>query len=82
MFMPVPTELFVVRILNPCLVLVQPRKTRPDITEKLLMGRKESIQTNKQTTKSEPVCFVILRSRGCRFEPHQHHCVVSLSKTH
>ena len=28
------------------LVLVQPRKTRPFITEKLLMGRKESKQTN------------------------------------
>ena len=22
------------------------------------------------------------RSRGCRFEPHQSHCVVSLRKTH
>ena len=32
----------------PSLVLVQPRKTRPFITEKLLMGRKESNQTNKQ----------------------------------
>ena len=31
----------------PSLVLVQPRKTRPYITEKLLMGRKESNQTNK-----------------------------------
>ena len=31
------------------LVLVQPRKTRPFITERLLMGRKESNQTNKQT---------------------------------
>ena len=29
------------------LVLVQPRKTRPFITERLLMGRKESDQTNK-----------------------------------
>ena len=29
------------------LVLVQPRKTRPYITERLLMGRKESYQTNK-----------------------------------
>ena len=29
------------------LVLVQPRKTRPYITERLLMGRKESNQTNK-----------------------------------
>ena len=33
---------------NPSLVLVQPRKTRPFITERLLMGRKESNQTNKQ----------------------------------
>ena len=34
--------------INPSLVLVQPRKTRPFITERLLMGRKESIkQTNK-----------------------------------
>ena len=31
----------------PSLVLVQPRKTRPFITERLLMGRKESKQTNK-----------------------------------
>ena len=30
---------------NPSLVLVQPRKTRPYITERLLMGRKESNQT-------------------------------------
>ena len=33
---------------NPSLVLVQPRKTRPFITERLLMGRKESNQTNKK----------------------------------
>ena len=31
------------------LVLVQPRKTRPYIIERLLMGRKESNQTHKQT---------------------------------
>ena len=31
----------------PSLVLVQPRKTRPCLTERLLMGRKESNQTNK-----------------------------------
>ena len=30
--------------INPSLVLVQPRKTRPFITERLLMGRKESNQ--------------------------------------
>ena len=34
--------------INPSLVLVQPRKTRPLITERLLMGRKESNQSNKQ----------------------------------
>ena len=33
--------------INPSLVLVQPRKTRPFITERLLMGRKESNQTSK-----------------------------------
>ena len=34
--------------INPSIVLVQPRMTRPFITEKLLMGRIESNQTNKQ----------------------------------
>ena len=34
--------------INPSVVLGQPRKTRPFITERLLMGRKESNQTNKQ----------------------------------
>ena len=33
--------------INPSLVLVQPRKTCFFITERLLMGRKESNQTNK-----------------------------------
>ena len=33
--------------INPSLVLVQSRKTRPFINERLLMGRKESNQTNK-----------------------------------
>ena len=32
------------------LVLVQPRKTRPFITERLLMGRRESNQTNKNNS--------------------------------
>ena len=36
--------------INPSLVLVLPRKTHPFITERLLMGRKESNQT-KQITK-------------------------------
>ena len=34
--------------INPSSVLVQPRKTSPYITERLLMGRKESNQTNKK----------------------------------
>ena len=33
--------------INPSLVLVQPRNTRPFITDRLMMGRKESNQTNK-----------------------------------
>ena len=33
--------------INPTLVLVQPSKTRPFITKRVLMGRKESNQTNK-----------------------------------
>ena len=33
--------------INPSLVLVQPRKTCPFITDRLLMGRKELNQTNK-----------------------------------
>ena len=40
------------RAYNPSLVLVQPRKTRPYITERVLMGR-ESNQTNKQTKPTE-----------------------------
>ena len=35
--------------INPSLVLVLPRKTRAFITERLLMGLKESNQTNIQT---------------------------------
>ena len=35
--------------INPSLVLVQPRNTRPFITERLLMGLKESNQTNNHT---------------------------------
>ena len=34
----------------PSLVLVQPRKIRPFITERLLMGREESNQTNKRAS--------------------------------
>ena len=40
------------RHINPSLVLVQPRKTRPCLTERLLMGRKGN-QTNKHTEKKQ-----------------------------
>ena len=42
-----PPRRHCVCVLNLSLVLVQPRKTRPFITERLLMGRKGSNQTNK-----------------------------------
>ena len=38
--------------INPSSVLVQPRKTRPFITERLLMGRKESNQTKTNLKNS------------------------------
>ena len=38
------------RHIYPSLVLVQPRKNRPYITERLLMGRKESKQTKTYVT--------------------------------
>ena len=38
--------------INPGLVLVQPRKTRPFIIERLLMGRKESNQTKHSISKA------------------------------
>ena len=44
--------------INPSLVLVEPWKTRPFITERLLMGRKESNQTKK---KSKNVVFLALK---------------------
>ena len=55
--------------INPSLVLVQPRKTRPFITERLLMGRKESNQTNKQTNESylnEIIHLAVLKLLACQ----------------
>ena len=62
--------------INPNLVLVQPRKTGPFIAERLLMGRKESNQTNKQT--KDPGDMIL---KACWVETHQRHCCVSWSKT-
>ena len=47
------------RHIYPSLVLVQPRKTHPCLTERLLMGRKESNQSNKQN----PLKTFISRAR-------------------
>ena len=48
--------------LSPSLVLVQPRKTHPYLTERLLMGRKESKQTNKQI-------YIISLRQSLNFKP-------------
>ena len=40
--------------INSSLVLVQPRNTHPSITERLLMGRKES---NQQTKEASATCI-------------------------
>ena len=44
--------------INPSLVLLQPRKTPPFITERLLMGRKESNQTNPIFVHASSECSV------------------------
>ena len=48
--------------INPSLVLVQPRKTRPFITERLLMGCKRSNQTNKNYLHAGKFCIIFLSS--------------------
>ena len=50
--------------INPSLVLVQPRKTRPFVTERLLMGRKESNQTK---TNFAPITEEITKEV---YQPH------------
>ena len=74
--------MFLSKNINPSLVLVQPRKTLPFITERLLMGRKESNQTNKQNMGAQWLSGRVLDSRpkGSGFEPHRRHCVVVLEQ--
>ena len=48
--------------INPSLVLVQPRKTRPFITERLLMGRKEANQKHTKYAKKELIDTQFLRA--------------------
>ena len=52
------------RHINPSLVLVQPRKTCPFITERYLMGHKESNQINKLVmyiVMYRNVCYTFIR---------------------
>ena len=44
--------------INPSLVLVQPRKSRPFITERLLMGRKESTLTDNHLSLRPYICLI------------------------
>ena len=58
---------FLTHYLNLSLVLVQPRKTRPFITERLLMGRKESNQkliTGLIVLSADNICKQIGPSSG------------------
>ena len=69
------------RCIYPSLVLVHPRKTSPCLTERLFLGHKESNQTNKQLGAQWLSDRVLdSRPKGCGFEPHRRHCVVSLRK--
>ena len=49
--------------INPSLVLVQPRKTCPFITGRLLMGRKESNQTKQNMEVHESSDLIVQASR-------------------
>ena len=55
------------RQIYPSLVQVQPRKTRPCITERLLMGRKESNQTKKIFKTKWPENSTITDQIGDKF---------------
>ena len=70
--------------INPSLVLVQPRKTHPFITERLLMGRKESNQTNKtymshisvapfESNLSSYLSYYVIDAQA-RFNPNGYSC--------
>ena len=57
---------FKARHIYPSLVPVQPRKTRPCLNERLLMGRKESNQN--QTSKYRIPLQKIFNFRNCRIK--------------
>ena len=67
--------------------MVQPRKTRPCLTERLLMGRKESNQTKKNTKKQTNMWLRTLQRRShlpaayldssCIIQQYGHHCLAT-----
>ena len=56
------------RHINPSLVLVQPRKTRSYIIERLLMGRKESNQIKNYGILNSKDCLSGLSGLGCNVQ--------------
>ena len=56
-----------IKNMNSSLVLVQPRKTRPLITERLMMGHNESNQTNKTPEMRFQINLVIVKNRILTF---------------
>ena len=67
------------RHIYPSLELVQPRKTHPYITERLLMGRKESNQANKQCSLFRPAHKIFGTFRICVMSSHKHACTATES---
>ena len=72
------------RHINPSLVLIQPRKTRLYITERLLMGRKESDQTNKLYYMPDTNPFERYKWNSCMCRDKWRHCHIKVTncKTH
>ena len=68
------------RHINPCLVLAIPRKTCPCLTERLLMGRKESNKKKKNSKYSKfSNTFLILSSQiTCCYQNSQNVCQNSI----
>ena len=60
---------------NPSLVLVQSRKTRPFITERLLMGCKESNQTKQRISKGNIFSVSFNSSYRCFHSHFDEHCL-------
>ena len=56
------------------------QEDRPKITGKFVDW---DVNNQMKHTNNGSMCTVLdSRPRGCRFEPHRHHCIASLNKTH